>query len=316
MTNANTTPHIDPRRIAFIGFGEAGSILAQGLVASGRHDVAAYDLLLDDATAGAAMRAKAQAAKVTDAPSPDAAAEGARIIISAVTAASAREVAVEAAGYLRPGQIFLDINSVAPETKRANAAAVERTGAQYVEAAVMAPVPPYGLKVPMLLGGAAAAEAAALLSPAGMQLEVGPATIGQASAIKMCRSIMIKGIEALTVECFLTARRYGVEDRIVASLDQSFPLDWEKLAGYLIGRTVQHGRRRAAEVREVAATVSAAGLAPLLATATAERQDWVADQAAAAPALKSIKDAEWRTILDQLLARLHARAHAPHEAAD
>jgi 3-hydroxyisobutyrate dehydrogenase-like beta-hydroxyacid dehydrogenase len=129
--------------------------------------------------------------------------------------------------------------------------------------------------------------------------------IGEASAIKMCRSVMIKGIEALAVECFLTARRYGVEDRIVASLDETFkPLQWEKLAGYLIERVVQHGRRRAAEMREAAETVAAAGLDPLMTRATALRQDWVADQVEAAPGLKAIAEAEWRKTMDTLLARL------------
>lgn len=313
MSTQSSSP-LDPRRIAIIGFGEVGPIFARGFIASGRHEVAAYDILFDDPDAAPAMREKARAAGVVAASSAAAAAAGAAVVISAVTAAAARDVAAEAAGYLVPGQIFLDINSVAPETKRANATAAERSGARYVEAAVLAPVPPYGLKVPILLGGAAAPELAALLGPAGMALEIGPPVIGQASAIKMCRSIMIKGVEALTVECLLTARHYGVEDRIIASLNHTFPLDWEKLAGYLIGRTVHHGRRRAAEMREVAATVSAAGLTPLLAAATAERQDWVADQAAAGPELKSITEPDWRRTLDALLAQLHRTA--PPKAAE
>jgi hypothetical protein len=122
---------------------------------------------------------------------------------------------------------------------------------------------------------------------------------------------MIKGIEALAVECFITARRYGVEDRIVASLNETFkPLDWEKLAGYLIERVVQHGRRRAAEMREAAETVAAAGLDPLMTSATALRQDWVADQVDEAPALKSAAEAEWRSTADALIARLAGKKAA------
>src|SRR6185312_197423 len=124
----------------------------------------------------------------------------------------------------------------------------------------------------------------------------------------MCRSVMIKGIEGLAFECFLTARRYGVEDKIVASLAETFkPLDWEKLAGYLIERVVQHGRRRAAEMREAAETVETAGLAPLMTSATAERHDWVADQVDAVPALKDNAEAAWRQTLDTLLARLDGK---------
>jgi 3-hydroxyisobutyrate dehydrogenase-like beta-hydroxyacid dehydrogenase len=220
-------------------------------------------------------------------------------------------VAREAATYLRPGPFFLDINSVAPETKRADAAAVAPSGGTYVEAAVMAPVAPYGLKVPMLLGGTGGPALAKLLAPAGLRMEPVADAIGEASAIKMCRSVMIKGIEALAVEGFLTARRYGVEDRIIASLDETFPsLHWEKLAGYLIERVVRHGRRRAAEMREAAETVAAAGLEPLMTSATALRQDWVADQVAASPSLKANEEAEWRKTIDALLARLNLKKSA------
>jgi 3-hydroxyisobutyrate dehydrogenase-like beta-hydroxyacid dehydrogenase len=300
-----TETPIDPRRIALIGFGEVGKLFARELIATGRHDVAVFDILFDNSDAGAALREAARGLAVTAAPTAEAAADGAQVVISAVTATAAFDVASAAGRYLRPGQFFLDINSVSPETKRADAAAVERSGAHYVEAAVMAPVAPYGLKVPMLLGGKEAAALAAILTPAGMVVEPVACTIGEASAIKMCRSVMIKGIEALAVECFMTARRYGVEDRIVASLDETFkPLSWEKLAGYLIERVVRHGRRRAAEMREAAETVAAAGLEPLMTEATARRQDWVADQADAEPALRRVPEAEWRATVDALLARL------------
>ena len=140
-----------------------------------------------------------------------------------------------------------------------------------------------------------------MLGPAGMALEVAAVEIGHASAIKMCRSIMIKGIEALTVECLLTARHYGIEDDIIASLDKSYPhMDWDREAGYSIGRVVQHGRRRAAEMREAAETVAEAGLVPLMAGATAARQDWAADRVADRPALKAAAEADWRNTLDAL----------------
>ena len=292
---------IDRRRIAFIGFGEAGGILAKGLVASGRHDVVAYDLLLDDREKSEAMRSKARGLGVEPARSAAAAAAGAAVVVSAVTAASSRSVAEDAGSYLRPGQFFLDLNSVSPETKRGNARAAERSGADYVEAAVMAAVPPSGLKVPMLFAGRRADELKVLLDPAGMNLELVGTEVGEASAVKMCRSIMIKGLEALAVECFMTARLYGVEDRIVASLDKTFPhMNWERSAGYLLGRVVEHGRRRAEEMREVAATIEDLGLAPLMATAAADRQQWIADRVAEAPALRQAEDAEWRKTLDAI----------------
>ncbi len=291
-------------RIALIGFGEVGSLFAKELTATGRHEISTYDILFD-AKAGKAMKDKARGLRTEPCASAADAAKDALVVISAVTATSAREVAEEAGGYLKPGQFFLDLNSVSPETKRADEQAVARSGAAYVEAAVMAPVAPYGIKVPMLLGGKKAQELAAILAPSGMALTAVSEEVGQASAIKMCRSVFIKGIEALAVEGFLAARRYGVEDKVIASLDETFPsLDWEKQAGYLISRVLQHGRRRAAEMRESAETVSNAGLEPLMTDAISRRQDWLADRVDEQPALKSAPEKNWRASLDAVLKRL------------
>ena len=291
-------------RIALIGFGEVGSLFARELLATGRHSVAVYDILFDEAH-GAAMIGKACVLKAEPCPTAAAAAKDALVVISAVTATSAADVAREAGNYLRPGQFFLDVNSVSPETKRGDEALVAKSGADYVEAAVMAPVAPYGIKVPMLLGGKRAAALAAILNPSGFRMIAVAETVGQASAIKMCRSVFIKGIEALAVEGFLAARRYGVEDQVIASLDETFPsLDWEKQAGYLISRGLEHGRRRAAEMRESAETVAAAGIEPLMTLATAQRHDWLADRVAENPSLKTAPPSEWRTSLDAILAKL------------
>ena len=289
-------------RLALIGFGEAGSILAAGFVAAREYRVTAYDILLDDPATELAMRARIHQIGAEVCDSFAAAAANAAIIVSAVTASAAGDVAAEAGRRLRAGQIFLDINSISPASKQRNAAAVETSGAAYVEAAVMAPVPPSGMRVPILLGGPRAADAKRLLDPAGMNLEISGAEIGKASAIKMCRSIMIKGLEALVVECLQTARLYGIEDTVLTSLGKSYPgIDWETQAGFLLGRVLQHGHRRAAEMREAAATVAETGMAPLMAMAIAERQQRVADLVAtAAPDLKTARDADWRQALDRL----------------
>ena len=142
----------------------------------------------------------------------------------------------------------------------------------------MAPVLPYGHRVPMLLGGAAAQLFADTMTPFGMRLEVLPAgAIGSAAAVKMCRSIVVKGLEALMVECVLAATQFGADELVFASLNESFPgIDWKKLADYMTGRVVVHGERRAREMEEVAETLRAIGVDPIMAEATARRQDWVA----------------------------------------
>ena len=179
------------------------------------------------------------------------AARGAKLVISAVTASAAQDVAREAGPLLKSGQLFLDLNSVSPDTKRQNAALVEAGGADYVEAAVMAPVPALRLKVPMLLGGARAAELAPALAALGLNVTAVAREVGVASAIKMCRSVMIKGLEALAVESLRAARHYGAEDAVLNSLAATYPsMGWtQQQPDYLVSRVAEHGRRRAAALR-------------------------------------------------------------------
>jgi 3-hydroxyisobutyrate dehydrogenase-like beta-hydroxyacid dehydrogenase len=270
------------RRIAMVGFGEAGSILGEELAAADR-EVVTYDILLDAPASRAAMLEKARRAGVHTADSLNAAVGDADLVISAVTAASSAAVAQGAGKAMRAGQIFLDINSCSPATKRSNAEAVQSSGADYVEAAVMAPVPPQRLKVPMLLGGRRAIELEPVLRALGMNATFISAEIGVASAVKMCRSVVIKGLEALAVESMLAARRFGAEKEVLASLQGTFPqMGWQdKLPDYLISRVAEHGRRRAAEMREVAHTLEEVGIEPTMARATAARQDALMDEMAA-----------------------------------
>ncbi|MEJ0040150.1 MAG: DUF1932 domain-containing protein [Gammaproteobacteria bacterium] len=277
--SGSARPEDGLRHVALIGFGEAGSILGADLVGAGC-DVSTYDILLDDATTRAAMLARAEQARVRAHDSFAAAVSGANLVISAVTAASSGDVAALAGRHLRAGQIFLDINSVSPGKKQSSSRAVEVSGADYVESAVMAPVPPYRLKVPMLLGGRRAASLAPRLARLGLNAQAISSEIGVASAVKMCRSVVIKGIEALTVESMRAARHFGAEKQVLASLAETFPgMGWDKdLPDYLISRVAEHGRRRAAEMREVARTLEDAGLEPTMAAATARLQDGLVDE--------------------------------------
>lgn len=287
-------------RLCIIGFGEAGAIFSASFA---KHvPVRSYDILQ---TTPAFKKKVAQFAGggIEFAPAAAEAAQGAQLVLSLVTAAASLDVAREAATYLKPGQIFLDLNSVSPGTKKTSAAVIERSGAAYVDGAIMAPVPSRALAVPILLAGNHAASVDSALGGYGMNLEIVSDKVGIAAATKMCRSVIIKGIEALCSEAFLAARAHGVESRVLASLSDTFPgTDWNKYAGYQVGRSLVHGRRRAAEMREVATTVREAGLEPLMAMATALRQDWAADLSDSDPTLKKRHDDEWLETLDLILA--------------
>lgn len=292
--------------VALVGYGEVGRILAEDLRARGVA-VRAWDIELagDDAPA-AAMRSHAEAHGVLLADSHAGVVSDARLVVSAVTASQTVAVARACAPALAQGAWFLDFNSASPGAKRDAAAAVDGAGGRYVEGAVMTSVPPHRIRVPLLLGGTHAAELAPLLGELGFAAEFCSERLGVASATKMCRSIMIKGLEAMVIEAYTAARAYGVEDAVLASLAETFPgIDWEKQGAYFFGRVIQHGRRRAEEVREVAQTVREAGLDAWSADGTARRQAWVADLAdeglfgdRAAPRT------DWRVEADRILAAI------------
>jgi 3-hydroxyisobutyrate dehydrogenase-like beta-hydroxyacid dehydrogenase len=258
--------------LTLIGFGEAGSCfaIAGGWGARAR----VYDRLTDAAATRRAKQEDYARAGVAGVESLAEAVEEAGLIISVVTADQALAVAEAGARSLPPGAFFCDMNSAAPATKRKAAAAIEAASAHYIDVAVMAPVDPCRLAVPLLASGARGGEAAALLAALGFtDVHMVGAEVGRASTIKMIRSVIVKGIEALTAECSLAAEAAGVRDEVFASLDASWRTQgWEDRAGYNLERMLRHGRRRAAEMEEVVKTLDDLGTGSAMSRAASERQ--------------------------------------------
>lgn len=267
--------------IALIGFGEVGQTLGADLQARGFTDLIAWDRLFADPDSPPSRAARDTGLRA--ARSMREAVAGRDLVVCAVTAAECSAAAAEAATALQRDAFFLDLNSVAPSTRAEAAAAIGQACGRYVELAVMSPIAPRRSASPMLVGGPHAAAFLPLGRALGFTgIELFAADIGRASAAKMCRSVVVKGMEALLTESLLAARRYGVEDAVIASLQDLFPMDdWRAHARYMVSRSLLHGRRRAEEMREVARTVADAGLSPWMSEACAERQDWAARHAAA-----------------------------------
>ena len=311
MTAASNQNPSNRWHVGLIGYGEVGKILAEDLRKDGVR-VSAYDVKLADSR-GDALRSHADGIGVTLAASHAELAAQADFIVSAVTASQDVAVAEACAVTIKPGAWFLDFNSASPGAKQRAAALIDGGGGRYVEGAVMTSVPPYRIKVPLLLGGAGARELAPLLNELGFAAKAASDKLGVASATKMCRSIMIKGLEAMVIESFTTARAYGVEDAVIASLQETFPgIDWEKQDAYFFQRVIEHGRRRAEEVREVAETVRDIGLTPWSAEGTAERQAWVADLAddglfGARGTKEFARSPDWRTEADRILNKIKSK---------
>jgi 3-hydroxyisobutyrate dehydrogenase-like beta-hydroxyacid dehydrogenase len=264
MTRRNTP------RISFIGFGEAGQAIAAGLREGGTEEIAAWDILFPVAE-GAKLRAAGEKSGVRLASSAADAVRGADVVISAVTAASSVDAARSVEPHLSGQPWYLDINSVSPGRKQESAALLGGK-ARYIDVAVIAPIHPARHKTPMLIAGPHAQAAAPLLAGLDMKATTIGDKVGAAAAIKMIRSVMIKGIEALTLECFLAASRAGVLEEVADSLKNNYPgLDWRKVAAYNIERMASHGERRAAEMEESALTLRELGLDPLMVDATVVR---------------------------------------------
>jgi 3-hydroxyisobutyrate dehydrogenase-like beta-hydroxyacid dehydrogenase len=289
--------------IALIGYGEVGQTLAADLGAAGVRDISAWDCLFPLPTSAPIRAARASGHVRVASSMADALIER-NVIISAVTAANCIPAAHEAAVGMPSDAYYFDLNSVAPATKRTAAAAIEAAGGRYIEAAVMSPIGPKRIGTSMLIGGSHADSFVPIAHAIGFTgVRAFDVRVGRASAAKMCRSVMIKGLETLLTEGLLAARHHGVEATVLASLQDLLPAaDWDRIANYMIGRSQLHGRRRAEEMREAALAVSEAGVEPLMSLACAARQDWAGGhQTALEPAGLSER-------LDGMLASIRAES--------
>lgn len=289
------------RRVALVGYGEVGRIFGAALAKGTDRSVKAFDIKAADPKWSQEAGARAAQDGVMLCEDARAAVGDAQVVVCAVTAARTGEATNSIAQACARGALVLDVNSASPGVKCECAAKIEAAGARYVEAAILNAVPPQGIRVPMLLGGLQAEAALPVLQALGFNASVGSPNLGTVAALKLCRSVMMKGIEGLMVESLLAARRYGVEREVLATLEQSYPgLDWGKQPTYCWTRVMEHGARRAEEMRESAATVREAGIEPRMASATAELQGWFAALRADGAFDGLPKDASWQDMADRI----------------
>lgn len=266
-------------KIAMIGFGEAAQALVAGWRSASAElpqlPISAYDVK-HHGTSRHDLQFACSRLNVHCAASAQEAIANSRLIFSLVTADHAVEAAHNVGTAIMPGALYLDCNSCAPSTKQKAAEIITSAGGHYIDVAVMAPIYPARHRTPLLIASTQAHEAHGLLEGLDMQAEVVGDKIGQASAIKMMRSVMIKGMEALTAECILAARRAGVEDAVIASLQNSDPgIQWQKRLSYNLERMMVHGTRRGAEMQEVAKTLQDLGVPNRMATAVMDWQNQI-----------------------------------------
>lgn len=270
------TKHNLPR-LALIGFGEAAGAFAEGWRDLSL-EVKAFDIKMDRVDVRQDVLGRCADLGVTACDDHASAVQNADLVFSFVTADQALEAAQSAAPAMAESGLYFDCNSCAPNTKREAARIIEAAGGRYVDAAVMAPVYPNLHRTPVTLSGPHTAAAADIAAALKMNISVEEGDVGTASSIKMVRSIMMKGLEALMLECVLAGRKAGVEDRVFASLDKTYPgFDFAEKAAYMQERVMVHGKRRAAEMREVALTIEQLGLPNFMTGQTVIWQQMVGD---------------------------------------
>ncbi|GAA0610492.1 NAD(P)-dependent oxidoreductase [Paenochrobactrum glaciei] len=250
-------------KIAFIGFGEAAQSMAKDLAKQSQiEEIVVYDVRFSDKQASADLLAKAESMNVV--PIMDLSAlSDVDFVLSLVVGSATQAVAKSVSAYLSDTAIFIDLNSVGPATKTLAAVEIRKGKGTFVEGAVMARVPPYGAKVPIFVAGSAAEETAEKLNALGMNLEAVGTEPGQASALKMIRSVMVKGVEALLIEALSAAEKAGVTEKILDSVGETFPgVNWRETSDYYLSRTFEHGARRVTEMNEAANTIEELGFSP------------------------------------------------------
>jgi 3-hydroxyisobutyrate dehydrogenase-like beta-hydroxyacid dehydrogenase len=294
-------------RIGLVGYGEVGRILAEDL-RQRSVAVSAYDIK-QGGEEEVLLAAHAQRFGVRFLSSHAELARQSDLIISAVTPSQTLAVAKACAPH-QARAFFLDINSASPGIKCETAELLAKAGGRFVEGAIMTSVPPYRIGVPLLLGGPNAEALVEPLTKLGFAPRLADERLGIASATKMCRSVVIKGLEAMLIESLCAARHFGVQEQVITSLAETFPgIDWEHQTNYMFGRVIAHGRRRTEEMREVAQTIREAGLEPWSTIGTAERQAWMAGLTDAGlfgerSSETFAKVTDWRKQADRILADL------------
>jgi 3-hydroxyisobutyrate dehydrogenase-like beta-hydroxyacid dehydrogenase len=260
-------------RLGLVGYGEIGSTLGAGLRGAGLESVSCYDKYAFDGPYADLIQARVREAGVTLVRSNGELAEAADLIVSVTPGVASLESADAFAPVLTNRHTFLDFASATPKIKQGVAAKLEATGALLGDGSIEG-TPLHGYSMRMLSSGPAGERACDLLNPWGMQIAFTGPVLGTASGIKIIRSVLIKGIEALTDEMLLAARQYGIDEVVLASASKTLARPWMDTVQSLTPSGAIHAKRRAEELEMSAEAVADAGVEPIMARAVAQRLRW------------------------------------------
>ena len=291
-------------RLGLVGYGEIGSTLGAGLRKAGLASVAAYDRYAFDGPYAALIQQRAEQAGVTLVRSNQDLADAADLIVSVTPGSVSLQSAAAFAPCLTARHTFVDFASATPKIKIGVAQLIASTGALTGDASIEG-TPKNGYAMPILSSGPAGEQLRDLLNPWGMRIEFVGAELGRASGIKILRSVLIKGIEALTGEMLLAARHYGIDDIVLASASKTLARPWMDTVESLIPSGVIHAQRRAEELEMSAEAVADAGIEPVMARAVAAHLRWKASLGLK-DHFNGIEPANHTAAIDAMVAKIEA----------
>lgn len=269
-------------KLGFIGFGEVGYEIAGGLVKEGLMEIYAFDPMQNHEKKGSYIKKQAEAAKVTLLACAEAVAEECAIILSVTPGAAALDAAKSILGKLSQGKVLVDLSTSLPGTKKTIDILVRETGAKFVDGALMASLSQSHHKVPILLAGAGANEVIQALTPYGMKIEKVSDTAGDAIAVKLIRSVYMKGIAALGAEMLEAADVLKVDRLVLDSIGDTLnDKPFEEMNNHLVIASAWHGARQVHEMEDVTRMLKDIGVAPTMTEATIRRLEWFRDLEAA-----------------------------------
>jgi 3-hydroxyisobutyrate dehydrogenase-like beta-hydroxyacid dehydrogenase len=264
--------------IGFIGYGEAAFNITKGLNSEGsKISIFAYDKFADKEPYSEVIRKRALEANVNILGDIKELLEKVDIVFCAVSADMVVPIAEEIQPYLRIGQIYADINAASPIAKKKAAEIISKSGALYVDISVMASVLVYGHKVPLVVSGKGARQFADILNKYNMSIKYYGEEPGNASAIKMFRSIFMKGIAMLLLETIVASHKYGMEDDVWDSILETLTGSYPERINQWITRTVIHSERREHEMEEVVSLLNELKTDDIMSTATKNKMKWCTD---------------------------------------
>lgn len=287
-------------KIGFIGYGEAAFNISLGLRGEGVTGICATDAMMNHEIMGKQVRSRAQEAGVTLVTTNKELAQWADIVFAAVPSSFTMDVCNDVKDCLRPGQLYVDVSASTPATKEAIWEAVKGTGVLFADAAMLGSLPADKHRVPITASGNGAEKFRELMTPYGMRITLAGEKAGSASAIKLVRSIFMKGIAALMIDTMQAADAYGVSEEIVASLSKSLDnIPFRNHLDRLVTGTALHCTRRAAELKGSVAMQEEAGLNPEMALAAKHVHEALAKYEFAARYVDK-KPSGWEEIIEAI----------------